>query len=53
MKENALKPLLKYPGGKTSEVEIIEKYLPSNISNYIEPFVLKSENLLPLICSII
>lgn len=39
MKENALKPLLKYPGGKTSELEIIEKYLPSNISNYIEPFV--------------
>ena len=39
MKENALKPLLKYPGGKTSELEVIEKYLPKNFNNYIEPFV--------------
>lgn len=39
MKENALKPLLKYPGGKTSELEVIEKYLPQNFNNYIEPFV--------------
>lgn len=39
MKENALKPLLKYPGGKTSELEVIEKYLPKDINNYIEPFV--------------
>ena len=34
-----LKPLLKYPGGKTSELDVINKYLPSNINNYIEPFV--------------
>ena len=39
MKESALKPLLKYPGGKTSELEVIEKYLPKKINNYIEPFV--------------
>ena len=34
-----LKPLLKYPGGKTSEWEIIKKNLPQTINNYIEPFV--------------
>ena len=34
-----LKPLLKYPGGKTSELNIINKYLPQDINNYIEPFV--------------
>lgn len=34
-----LKPLLKYPGGKTSELDVINKNLPSNINNYIEPFV--------------
>lgn len=37
-KEN-LKPLLKYPGGKTSELDVINKYLPTDINNYIEPFV--------------
>lgn len=36
---NILKPLLKYPGGKTSELEIIFKNLPGRINNYIEPFV--------------
>ena len=39
MKESALKSLLKYPGGKTSELEVIEEYLPKRINNYIEPFV--------------
>lgn len=34
-----LKPLLKYPGGKTSELDSINKNLPSEINNYIEPFV--------------
>lgn len=34
-----LKPLLKYPGGKSSEWEIIKNNLPSNMNNYIEPFV--------------
>ncbi len=37
--EDFLKPLLKYPGGKTSELDIIAKHLPQNINNYIEPFV--------------
>ena len=39
MKNATLKPLLKYPGGKTSELEIIKTFLPKNINNYIEPFV--------------
>lgn len=34
-----LKPILKYPGGKTSELNIILNNLPQGISNYIEPFV--------------
>ena len=34
-----LTPLIKYPGGKTSEIPIIEKHLPENFDAYIEPFV--------------
>ena len=34
-----LKPLLKYPGGKSSELPIIMEYLPPNIEKYIEPFL--------------
>ncbi len=34
-----LKPLLKYPGGKTSELNVIFDNLPNDINNYIEPFV--------------
>lgn len=34
-----LKPLLKYPGGKTSELDLIFDNLPNHINNYIEPFV--------------
>lgn len=36
---HSLKPLIKYPGGKSGELETIISYLPSNISNYIEPFL--------------
>ena len=39
MEESVLKPLLKYPGGKTSELSVIQKKLPKYIENYIEPFV--------------
>jgi len=39
MSEGKLKPLLKYPGGKSSELEIINKNLPSTFNKYIEPFV--------------
>lgn len=34
-----LPSILKYPGGKNRELEIILKNLPSEISNYYEPFV--------------
>lgn len=34
-----LKPFIKWPGGKTSELKIIHKYMPSDINNYIEPFL--------------
>lgn len=39
MKSLKLKPLLKYPGGKTSELDVINQYLPKDMNNYIEPFV--------------
>lgn len=35
----SLTPLIKYPGGKTSEIPIIVKYLPKSFNTYIEPFV--------------
>lgn len=31
-------PLIKWPGGKTSELKIIDKYLPKSYNRYIEPF---------------
>lgn len=34
-----MKPILKYPGGKTSEIKNIKLYLPKQFDNYIEPFV--------------
>lgn len=37
--DSNLTPLIKYPGGKSSEIPIIEKYLPKNFGAYIEPFV--------------
>ena len=39
MQEIKLKPLLKYPGGKSAELDIISRLLPDKINNYIEPFV--------------
>ena len=32
-----MKPLLKWPGGKSGEIKIIEKYIPS-YDRYVEPF---------------
>ena len=32
-------PFIKYPGGKIRELPIIEKYKPSEIERYFEPFV--------------
>jgi len=37
--KETLKPLLKYPGGKTAELPIISKYIPQVINKYIEPFL--------------
>jgi DNA adenine methylase len=34
-----VKPFVKWPGGKTTELEIIHQYLPVKINNYIEPFL--------------
>ena len=34
-----MKPLIKYPGGKSSELKIIFDNLPNYINKYIEPFV--------------
>lgn len=33
-----MQPLIKWPGGKNSEFQIINNYLPKNYSRYIEPF---------------
>lgn len=37
--DKSLTPLIKYPGGKTSELPIIVEYLPKEFKAYIEPFV--------------
>lgn len=34
-----VKPFVKWPGGKSEEVDIIHRYIPNNIQNYIEPFL--------------
>tara|TARA_R100000951_G_scaffold116806_1_gene131332 strand:- start:55 stop:828 length:774 start_codon:yes stop_codon:yes gene_type:complete len=34
-----VKPLFKWPGGKTDEIQQILTYIPDNIEYYIEPFV--------------
>lgn len=34
-----MKPFIKWPGGKSEELNIILKNLPLNINNYYEPFV--------------
>ena len=33
-----MKPLIKYPGGKTQELKVINNLLPTKIANYYEPF---------------
>ena len=34
-----LKPIIKWSGGKTDEINIIKPYIPNNYSTYLEPFV--------------
>lgn len=34
-----VKPFVKWPGGKTTELEIIHQYMPEKMNNYIEPFL--------------
>jgi len=34
-----MKPFMKYPGGKTKDAPFVNKYMPSNIDRYFEPFV--------------
>ena len=38
-KRKSLKPLIKWSGGKSDEIKIFNKYIPSNFKQYIEPFV--------------
>ncbi|MBS5940106.1 MAG: DNA adenine methylase [Clostridium sp.] len=33
------RPFVKWPGGKSEEVDIIHQYIPNDIDNYIEPFL--------------
>ena len=34
-----LKPILKYNGGKSREIPLFEKYIPSTFDTYFEPFL--------------
>lgn len=34
-----MKPMIKYAGGKTGEIEIIKKFIPEYSGKYIEPFL--------------
>ena len=34
-----LSPFIKWPGGKTQELPIIQKNLPKKINRYFEPFL--------------
>ncbi|WP_209122717.1 DNA adenine methylase [Alkalihalobacillus sp. BA299] len=34
-----VKPFVKWPGGKSAELEIIHQYMPKTMNNYIEPFL--------------
>ena len=38
-KHKKIKPFLKWAGGKTRELNIIERFLPKKIENYYEPFI--------------
>ena len=33
-----MKPMLKYAGGKSKEIEVIKKFIPEFSGKYIEPF---------------
>ena len=33
-----MQPLIKWPGGKTSELEIIKKHFPKSYNRYVEIF---------------
>ena len=39
IRKDRLSPLLKYPGGKESELKYIHRYLPKKIDSYYEPFL--------------
>jgi DNA adenine methylase len=34
-----LKPLIKWSGGKSDEIKLFEKHIPTNINIYLEPFI--------------
>ncbi len=33
-----MQPIIKWPGGKSAELGVIERYLPENYARYVEPF---------------
>lgn len=39
MNRETLHPFIKWPGGKTKELNIIHKYLPKNVNRFYEPFL--------------
>lgn len=38
-RENYLKPIIKWSGGKWDEISMFESHIPSNINIYLEPFI--------------
>ncbi len=34
-----MEPFVKYPGGKSKETSLVDKYMPKNVERYFEPFV--------------
>ena len=38
-KEKKIKPILKWAGGKSSELDMIHKNMPTEFNNFYEPFV--------------
>ena len=39
MRNKKLKPMLKWTGGKSQELSVIQEYMPEKFENYYEPFI--------------
>ena len=39
IRKDKIKPILKWAGGKTSELPVIHQYMPKDFKSYYEPFI--------------